>query len=479
VTATPVVIVGAGPVGLMLACELGRARVPVVIVERLATPMTESRAGQLSTLTAELLHERGFDALLAETAHEPRAHFAGLGFELSGLDSRFRGNWKVPQYRTEAVLGQRAESLGATVLRAHELIGLSERPDHVVCRVRGTDGDRSIEARYVIGCDGAHSTVRRLWGFPVSATAATKELLRADVTGVRIRDRRFERLPAGLAVAATRDGVTRVMVHRAGRPVTARTGPPEFGEVVRAWAEVTGEDLAAGNAVWLDAFDNSRGQADAYRQGRVLLAGDAAHWHMPIGGQALNVGLQDAVNLGWKLAGTVHGWAAPGLLDTYHDERHPIAARVLDHVAAQEMVLLGGAGIEPLRTILAELIGLRQIRDHLAETVANLGDRYGPPGPSPTGRRVVNLRLRTESGPLPMTATEPVVVRLEPGPDRDRRTTVPTIHARHDEGSLPGTSTLLLRPDGYIAWAGDDEEALDQAIDKLLRVEGRNDNVKL
>ena len=477
-TVSPVVVVGAGPVGLMLACELGRARVPVVVVERLATPMTESRASQLSTLTAELLHERGFDELLDEAVHEPRAHFAGLAFDLSQLDSDYRGGWKVPQYRTEAVLGRQAERLGVTVLRAQELTGLTERPDHVVCRLRGADGDRTVRARFVVGCDGAHSTVRRLHGFPASVTAATNELLRADVTGVRIRDRRFERLDGGFAVAATRDGVTRVMVHPRGRPVTRRSGPPDFGEVIRAWREVTGEDLSGGTAVWLDAFDNSRGQADAYRRGRVLLAGDAAHWHMPIGGQALNVGLQDAVNLGWKLAATVDGRAAPELLDSYHDERHPVAARVLDHVAAQEMLLLGGAEFDPLRAVLAELVALGQVRAHLAETAANVGDRYGPPTSPLVGRRVVNLRLRTDAGPLPVANPGPVVVRLAPGPDAVRRT-VPTVHARPDKGSLPGTTALLLRPDGYIAWAGDDEDGLNRAIDKLLLAEGRTDNARV
>ncbi len=373
--ATPVVIVGAGPVGLLLACELGQARVPVVIVERLASPMTESRASQLTALTAELLHERGFDTLLGAAAREPRAHFGGIGLDLSGLDSEYAGNWKVPQYRTEAVLGERAERLGATLLRAHELTGITDLSDHVVCEVRGPDTDLRIEARYVVGCDGAGSTVRRLHGFTSSVTPATKELLRADVTGVEIRDRRFERLEAGFAVAATRDGVTRVMVHAAGQGVTGRTGPPEFGEVVRRWEKVTGEDISGGTAIWLDSFDNSMGQADSYRRGRVLLAGDAAHWHMPIGGQALNVGLQDAVNLGWKLAGTVHGRAAPGLLDSYHAERHPAAARVLDYVAAQEVLLLGGTEIEPLRAVLAELIGLAEVRDHLARVVSNLDGR--------------------------------------------------------------------------------------------------------
>ncbi|MEV6179111.1 FAD-dependent monooxygenase [Streptomyces sp. NPDC052016] len=374
--AAPVVIAGAGPVGLLLACELRRARVPVVVVERLAGPMTESRAGQLSTRTAELLHERGFDALLAGAAHEPRTHFGGLGFALSAVDSPYWGHWKVPQYRTEAALGARALELGATVLRAHELTEVTERPDHVDCGIQGPEGRVLIRAQYLVGCDGADSTVRRLAGFPVTATAATKELLRADLTGLRIRDRRFERLAGGFAVAATRDGVTRVMVHVFGTGVTERSGPPAFGEVVRAWERVTGEDVSGATPLWLDAFDNARGQADSYRRGRILLAGDAAHWHPPVGGQALNTGLQDAVDLGWKLAETAHGRAAPGLLDTYHDTRHPVAARVLDHVAAQEQLMLGGPEAEPLRAVLSELIGLDRVRAHLTAMASNLDHRF-------------------------------------------------------------------------------------------------------
>jgi 2-polyprenyl-6-methoxyphenol hydroxylase-like FAD-dependent oxidoreductase len=471
--ATPVVIVGAGPVGLLLACELSRARVPVVIVERLASPMTESRASQLTTLTAEFLHERGFDGLLAEAAHESRAHFGGLGIDLSGLDSGYAGNWKVPQYRTEAVLGERAVKLGATMLRSHELTEITGRDDHVVCGVQGPGGYVRIKTRYVVGCDGAGSAVRRLHGFTVSAAPATKELLRADVTGAAIRDRRFERLEAGFAVAATRDGVTRVMVHATGQGVAKRTGPPEFGEVVRLWEKVTGEDISGGTPIWLDSFGNSRGQADSYRQGRVLLAGDAAHWHMPIGGQALNVGLQDAVNLGWKLAGAVNGWASPGLLDSYHDERHPAAARVLDYVAAQEILLLGGAEIEPLRAVLTELTGLGQVRAHLARVTSNLDDRYGTPGSPLAGRRIANLRLRTESGPLDAAGTLPTLVRLTPSAGsasagEPGRSPIPVIHAVDEEGSLPGITTILLRPDGYVAWAGDNEEGLDQAVGKLM-----------
>lgn len=377
---TQVIIVGAGPVGLLLACDLRRAGVPVVIVEKLAAPMTQSRASQLSTRTAEILHERGFDDLLAEAAHEPRAHLAGLPFGLSGLDSEYAGNWKVPQYRTEAALGARAERTGVRLLRGHELIGVEETSDEVIATIAAPVGESRIRGRYLVGCDGAGSAVRRLCGFGVTRTSATREMLRADVTGIDIPGRRFQRLPGGLAVAGTSDGVTRVMACAHGQGVAQRTGPPEFAEMVRVWEKVTGEDISAGTAIWVDSFDNSSGHVRRYRRGRVLLAGDAAHWHMPIGGQALNIGLGDAASLGPRLADAVGLRADPGVLDAYHDERHPVAARALRYVAAQETLLLGGPEVDPLRCVLAELIALEPVSRYLARYFSGLDDSDGGPG---------------------------------------------------------------------------------------------------
>lgn len=375
---TPVVIAGAGPVGLLLACELRQARIETVVVERLPAAMTESRAAQLTTLTAQLLHERGFHALLAEAAHEPRAHFGGLGFPLTALPGAgpYQGHWKVPQYRTEHHLGERAEQLGATLLRAHELTGVHQEPDAVVCTLTGPAGPTTLRAAYLVGCDGAHSTVRRLAAFPTTRTPATRTLLRADIGRLHIRDRRFERLPGGFAVASTRAGVTRVMVHAFGTGPRPPGTPPSFAEVAATWRQVTGEDIGAGEPLWLDAFDDAKGHADTYRRGRILLAGDAAHWHPPVGGQALNLGLQDAADLGHKLAATVLGTAEEGLLDTYHDQRHPVAARVLHHVAAQEQLMYGGPHTGPLRAVLSELTALDQVRTHLTAVASNLDHQF-------------------------------------------------------------------------------------------------------
>src|SRR5882757_3343229 len=230
----------------MLAGELRLAGVPVVVVERLAAPMTESRAAQLNTRTAEILHERAMDDLLAEAQPEPLGHFGGLSFDLSTVDSPYAGNRKVPQYRTEAVLAARAVALGAELLRAHELRELTQTDNDVVCTV----GTETLRAAFVIGCDGQDSTVRRLAGFGYPATEATRELLRAAVTGIDVPDRRFERFEHGLDDAATRDGVTRVMLHEFGRIPVRQGTPPTLPEMAAVCTNVTGEDIAGGTAIW-------------------------------------------------------------------------------------------------------------------------------------------------------------------------------------------------------------------------------------
>ncbi|MDT3400838.1 FAD-dependent monooxygenase, partial [Streptomyces sp. B1866] len=207
---------------------------------------------------------------------------------------------------------------------------LADEGDAVGVAAATPDGPRRLRASWVVACDGQDSTVRGLLGVDFPGRAAARELLRADVEGISVADRRFERLPGGLAIAARMPGgVTRVMVHAFGRPAGRRTGAPGFAEVVEAWRHVTGEDIGHGRPVWVNAFDDANRQLASYRHGRVLFAGDAAHVQMPSGGQALNLGLQDAVNLGWKLALEAGPRPVGGLLDTYHTERHAVGARVL------------------------------------------------------------------------------------------------------------------------------------------------------
>nr|UPN68086.1 putative SDR family oxidoreductase [Saccharothrix sp.] len=376
---TDVVVVGAGPVGLLLAGDLCASGARVTVLERLTVPTTESRASTLHARTMDVLAERDVLAALGGLPPGGPGHFGGLRLDLTAADPghRFAGQWKCPQTVLEEVLGERAVRLGARVLRGRELTDLVEREDHVVA-VTGAD---RITAAYLVGCDGEESAVRVLAGFDFPGQDATLEMLRADVEGVDLPDRRFERHPNGLATAHRwPDGSTRVMVHVFGSTPVPRTGPPAFAEVVEAWAAVTGEDIGGGRPTWLNAFGNTRRQAASYRRGRVLLAGDAAHRQMPVGGQALNLGLQDAAELGHRLSARLAG-GDDGPLEHYDAVRHAAGARTLTNIQAQALLLLGGPEVEPLREVFGELMRFDAVRAHLAGMVSGLGT---PPAPQDT-----------------------------------------------------------------------------------------------
>ncbi|MFH8570271.1 FAD-dependent monooxygenase [Streptomyces sp. NPDC017993] len=467
---TQVVVVGAGPVGLMLAGELRLGGAHVTVLDRRDAPTTESRASTLHARTMEILDCRGLLAALGSPpGAELRGHFGGIPLDLT-LPSRYPGQWKVPQTRTEELLQDWARSLGADLRREHELRGLTVTGDRVLAEAAGPDGPVRIRARYVVGCDGEDSTLRRLTGAEFPGKDARRELLRADVAGIDIPNRRFERLENGLAIAARRgDGVTRVMVHPFGSAARQRAGEPGFTEVVDAWKQVTGEDISHGTPLWVNAFGDANRQLTRYRAGRVLFAGDAAHQQMPIGGQALNLGLQDAVNLGWKLAAEVAGTAPEGLLDSYHSERHGVGRRVLANISTQATLLLGGAEVEPLRGVLAELIAHDRVREHLAGMISGLDIRYDVGEGHPllgvrlpctdlvtAGRRPCGSAelLRTGRGVLlDLTGSAgDARLRAMAAPWAGRVDTVPVEAVL--QGPLRGVGAVLLRPDGHIVCAG-------------------------
>ncbi|MFE9022967.1 SDR family oxidoreductase [Streptomyces sp. NPDC007808] len=483
-TETQVIVVGAGPVGLLLAGELRLAGAAVVVLEQLTAPTTESRASTLHARTMEVLDSRGLLTPLGDIPSEPMGHFGGIPLDLT-LPSPYPGQWKVPQTRMEELLGQWAQDLGADIRRGHEVTGLTVTGDHAEVEVRTTAGTTAyFRAKSVVGCDGENSVVRRLGGFAFPGTDAERELLRADVAGIDIPNRRFERLDGGLAIAARRpDGVTRVMVHEFG----ARPGAeqPGFQDVVDTWKRVTGEDIGGGTPLWVNSFGDASRQADRYRDFRLFLAGDAAHQQMPIGGQALNLGLQDAVNLGWKLAAQVAGRAPDGLLDSYHDERHAVGRKVLGNIRAQALLLLGPAGVEPVRQVLAELAGESEnVRARLAGAVSGLDIRYEVgPGEHPLlGRRLPHWRLSTSEGAVTSAATLRSghgVLLLLPGDETRRaelraaaapwadlvRTVTADAYSGGPDGAeAPHTGALLVRPDGYVVWADTRGADLEQAL---------------
>ncbi|MGW7282136.1 SDR family oxidoreductase [Streptomyces sp. NPDC054844] len=478
---TQVVVVGAGPVGLMLAGELRLGGADVVVVERLSAPTTESRASTLHARTMEILDSRGLLDELGPVPNDVMGHFGGVPLDLT-LPGPYPGQWKVPQVRTEELLGDWATGLGAVVLRGHELRGLTVTPDHAEAEVHGPDGPVRLRAKCVVGCDGEHSTVRRLGGFGFPGTDATRELIRADVAGIDIPNRRFQRLERGLAIAARRpDGVTRVMLHEYGRTARPRAAAPgsaaepTFAELAEAWRRVTGEDIGDGTPLWVNAFGDVSRQAAHYRDYRLFLAGDAAHAQMPIGGQALNLGLQDAVNLGWKLAAQVGERGPDGLLDSYHAERHAVGGRTLGNIAAQAMLLLGGAEVESARDVLAELVPHEDVRVHLAGMISGLDVRYdvGPGSHPLLGTRLPHTELdgdRGRTSTLALLRSGRGLLLALSGDESRRaglRATAAPWAAQVDmvsadvpfgRGPLGDTEAVLVRPDGHIAWTGSDGE---------------------
>jgi 2-polyprenyl-6-methoxyphenol hydroxylase-like FAD-dependent oxidoreductase len=479
---TDVIVVGAGPAGLALAGELRLGGARVVVLERLAAPTTESRASTLHARTMELFDQRGLTERLGTPPSQGGGHFGGIPMDLSQLPTRYPGQWKVLQAEVERLLAEWATGLGADVRREHDVCGLDVGDDHVRVRADTPSGPAELTASFVAGCDGEESTIRALAGIEFPGTDATCELLRADVAGIEIRDRRFERLRDGLAISSRRpDGVTRVMVSMFGHRVRATQETPAFQEICKAWELVTGEDIADGTPIWLNAFGNASRLARHYRQGRVLLAGDAAHIQMPSGGQAINLGIQDAVNLGWKLAAEVRGGAPEGLLSTYHSERHEVGRRVLGNIEAQGLLLLGGPEVDPVRAVLRELIRYREVNDRLAGMISGIDVRYGDDPDPLVGARAPHLELEA-GGAVTSTAEllrsgHGVLLDLPGGAEPGGRLAdaaagwagrvdlaraapageaVPTGEAASIRETVPaGVGTLLLRPDGYVAWAGE------------------------
>ncbi len=372
---TDVIVVGAGPVGLFLAGDLQAHGARATVLERLARPTTESRASTLHARTMEIFAERGLLERFGELPGGGPGHFGGMPLDLTTAEPGHphAGQWKCPQTRIEAVLQEWATDLGARVLRGHTVEGLLQEEHGVRVTARTTEGTvRTFTAAHLVGCDGEDSAVRRVAGFELDGRAATIEMLRADVAGLGIPDRRFERHPDGVATSYRwPDGTTRVMAHLYGHRPEPRGGPPDFDEIVAAWAKTTGEDISGGTPLWLNAFDNASLQTTSYRIGRVLLAGDAAHVQMPVGGLALNLGLQDAAALGPKLAAHTTGTEDRDLLDDY-EERHAVGARTLTNIAAQARLLLGGPDVDGLRTVFGELLSIDAVRIHLARTIAGL-----------------------------------------------------------------------------------------------------------
>lgn len=469
-----VIIVGAGPSGLFLAGELRTAGIDVIVLEKLLEPTGESRGLGFTARTMEVFDQRGLLGRLGDIETTDLGHFGGLPVDFAVLGAPGAGGAKgIPQARTEEMLGAWAAELGTDIRRGWEVAGLADDGDGVTVQVAeaGTGQTRTLSAKYLVGCDGGRSTVRKAAGFEFPGTASTMEMFLADVQGVEIKTRMIGETVAGGMVMAgpLGGGVTRIIVCERGTEPKRRSGPPSWEEISAAWQRLTGQDISAGSALWASAFGNAARLATAYRRGRVLLAGDAAHIHLPAGGQGMNASIQDSANLGWKLAAVVSGRAPESLLDSYDAERREVGKRLLMNTQAQGLIFLSGDEVQPLRDVMTELIGYEEVSRHLAGMVSGLSIRYpmGEGGHPLLGLRVPNLELvvdgaKTTAFELLHPARGVLLDLTESGAAgaagsgwADRVDTVrAAVQGCAEDVDLSGVDALLVRPDGYIAWIG-------------------------
>jgi 3-(3-hydroxy-phenyl)propionate hydroxylase len=478
-----VVIAGGGPTGLMLAGELALAGIDVAIVERRTSQdLGGSRAGGLHARTIEILDQRGIaDRFLSEGQLAQVGQFSGVRLDISDFPTRHPYTLGLWQNHIERILADWVGELAVTIHRGREVTGFAQ--DETGVDVALSDG-QSLRAAYLAGCDGGRSLVRKAAGieFPgwdptTSALIAEVDMAEEPELGVRHDARgthglgRVEYEIRDGEIVWAQSGPVRVMLTE--RHVGATT-EPTLRDLSEGLIAVYGTDFGVHSPISISRFTDTTRQAAAYRDGRVLLAGDAAHVHAPDGGQGLNTGVQDAVNLGWKLAQVVNRTAPDGLLDSYHAERHPVAARVLRTTMAQVALRRPDERTEALRDTIAELLEADEPRRRFAAKMSGLDLRYDLGEGHPLlGRRMPDLDLVTADGPLRVFTllheARPVLVNLgAPGgvdiaPWAGR---VQLINARFDGawelpvlGAVTAPTAVLVRPDGYVAWVGDERQA--------------------
>lgn len=464
-----VTVVGGGPTGLMLAAELRLHGVRVVVLEKLTEPTGESRGQGLHTRSVELMDQRGLlDRFLAVSEKfQVGGLFGGIMKPWPDrLDTAHPYGLAIPQPVTERLLGEHALEVGTEIRRGCEAVGLTQDEDGVTVEL--ADGTR-LRSRYVVGCDGGRSAVRKLLGVGFPGEPATVETLLGDmevtedpetiaavVAEVRKTQLRF-------GVSAGENGSCRIVVPADG-VAEDRTAPTleEFKQQLRAFA---GTDFGVHSPRWLSRFGDATRQAERYRVGRVLLAGDAAHIHPPTGGQGLNLGVQDAFNLGWKLAAAVNGWAPQDLLDSYHAERHPVGAAVLDNTRAQITLLGTEAGPTALRELFAKLMDFEEVNRYVTGMITAVEVRYDfGEGHELLGRRLRDVELKRGRLYELMHTGRGILL------DQTGRLSVSGWADRIDhvvDGSEElDAPAVLLRPDGHVAWVGEDQHDLDAHLPK-------------
>ncbi len=462
-----VVIAGGGPTGLMLAGELALAGVDVVIVERRTSQQVDgSRGGGLHARTIEILDQRGIAERFLSAGQIMQVQgFAGIRLDISDFPTRHNYGLALWQSQFEPILADWVHELGVPFLRGHEVIDFASDATGITITV---SENMYLRAKYLVGCDGGRSLVRKKSGIDfvgedpsTSWILAEVEMdeqpefgLRRDATGTHAIGRRAADEPIRVVL-------TERHLHR--------SGTPSMDELREELVAVYGTHFGLRSAGWISRFTDMTRQADSYRRGRVLLAGDAAHVHPPQGGQGLNTGVQDAVNLGWKLAQVVKGTSPESLLDTYHAERHPVGARVLHNTMAQVALNRPDESHQALRDTMAQLLAMDEPRKRIAGMISGLDIHYDLGGGHPLlGRRMPDLTIESTAGPTRVFAllhtALPVLLNFgQPGTFdmpiwKDR---IQVLDTRYDGrwelpvlGEVSAPQAVLIRPDGYVAWTG-------------------------
>jgi 2-polyprenyl-6-methoxyphenol hydroxylase-like FAD-dependent oxidoreductase len=474
-----VLIVGAGPTGLMLAGELALAGTDVIILERrVSQELVGWRAGGLHSRTIEVLDQRGIaDRFLSEGQQVQVAAFAGTRLDISELPTRHPYALGLWQNHIERILAGWVDELGVPICRGREVTGFAQ--DETGVRVELADG-KSLQAKYLVGCDGGRSQVRRTagigfpgWDATMSFLIAEVELaeqpewgIRRDALGIHSFGRMEYEVRDGEVIFKDEGPVGVMVTERQLGPATE----PSLRDLSEALITVWGTDYGVHSPTWISRFTDMARQAAAYRDRRVLLAGDAAHVHNPVGGQGLNTGVQDAVNLGWKLAQVVNGTSPEGLIDTYQAERHPVAARVLRNTIAQVALFRENDRMKTLRETIDELLAMDEPRKRFGAMMSGLDNHYDLGEGHPLlGRRMPDLDLSTANGarrvytllhdakPVLLNLGDPCGFDLAPWADRVKR--IDASYAGTWElpaiGPVPAPTAVMIRPDGHVAWVGE------------------------
>jgi 2-polyprenyl-6-methoxyphenol hydroxylase-like FAD-dependent oxidoreductase len=486
-----VLVIGAGPVGLMLATELGLAGVRVGVVERLTEVNTAPKAGGINTASAEIFERRGLLPAIkavqeklpfqAEKKRAPFAgHFGGIQVPADSVDEQdplLRGHGSswfvlVQQVEVERILGERAAELGIEVRRGVEVEGFDADDTGVTVHLGGGD---DLRAGWIVGCDGGRSMVRRQAGFDFPGTDPTITFRQATgtVEGVELLSQQgWQHTPTGVYVYGPRPGWIRTV--ELDGPPADRDAPVTAAEMDASLRRVTGLDVHVTDVVdgGTRFTDNAR-QATTYRKGRVLLCGDAAHVHSPFSGQGLNLGLGDALNLGWKLAATVQGRAPEDLLDTYTSERHPIGAAVLDWTRAQVAAMRGDAYGTALRSLVTEFLTTRDGATLYAQRVSGLGQRYDLGDGHPLVGSLVPKLWFNDATSLAEHARQGKALLVDLAED-DHLSDLAKAYPDHlefirAEADNTGLTGLLIRPDGFVAWASDQGTSDPAGLEAALK----------